>query len=105
MTRKEASISRGITNLLKQVGFAVWSTEQGFRKERGGTRTTPGFPDLVAIGHGRIVFIEVKGPKGKLRESQELFRDECLANGGTWFMWRDEVEAFDWLADIGVIEV
>lgn len=101
---KESAISREIVGFLRSVGFAVWDTGQGYRRDPGGTRITPGLADLVVIGHGRVLFVEVKRPKAKLRPAQEVFRDECLANGGEWHLWRDVREAFDYLVDIGLLE-
>ncbi len=72
---KEAQISREIIKFLRDtMGMAVWSTEQGFRKERGGTRISPGVPDLIVMGKGVWAFVEVKTPKGKMRESQLFSR-------------------------------
>lgn len=100
----ERQISREIVTFLRSIGFAVWSTEQGWRKERGGTRTTAGYPDLIVIGHGRLLFVEVKRPGGKLRPAQEAFRDECSANDVPWAMWTDVREAWDWCVEEGIIE-
>ena len=100
MRRPEAQIRYSIRRLLVQkLGFAVWDMEQN-RK----TRQTPGFPDLVVIGHGLILFVEVKTPKGKLSEHQELFRDEVTANGGTYLVWRDVRDAWDYLVAEGIIK-
>lgn len=102
--RTEAQVSRDVVKLLRTFGFAVWSTEQGWRKERGGTRQTPGIPDLIVIGHDRLLFVEMKGPKGRLRDSQKVFRDECRANGVPWAMWRSVGECRDWLVAEGILE-
>lgn len=106
--KPEAEASRAIQRDLKTMGFAVWSTEQGYRKERGGTRTTAGFPDLVALGHGVVLFIEVKAP-GKAKDSslsdaQKLFRHECQQNGQHYILADDSVVVFDYLVEIGVFE-
>ena len=101
--KPEARISRDIQTLLRTAGFAVWSTEQGYRQERGGTRTTAGFPDLVALGHGLCLFIEVKGPKGVLTFAQKEFKDHALENGLHWYCWRSDGEAWDALVALGVI--
>lgn len=100
---KEAEISREIVDFLKMLGFAVYSTEQGYRKERGGTRQTPGIPDLIVIGHDQFTFVEVKTPKGKLNIAQQGFRDVALENEVGWKMWRDVREAWDWCAELGLI--
>mgnify|MGYP003636798339 FL=1 len=101
---KESAISREIQDFLKMVGFAVYSCEQGYRKERGGTRQTPGIPDLYIMGHGRSLWIEVKTPKGKMRDSQVAFAHQALLNDVPCVMWRDVREAFDWCVSIGIVE-
>jgi len=99
----EAQIQREIVKLLRTIGFAVWETSQGYRKDRGGTRNTPGVTDLIIIGHNRVLFVEVKDAKGKLRPSQQVFRDECVANGIPWALWRDVRDAWDWTVHEGII--
>jgi hypothetical protein len=89
---------------MRAIGFAVWSTEQGYRRDRGGTRQTPGIPDLIVIGHQRVLFVEVKTEKGKLRWSQEQFRDLCEANGVEWQLWRSVTDAWDWCVKHGFVE-
>jgi len=101
---KEAKISREIQTFLRTLGFAVYSTEQGYRKDRGGTRQTPGIPDLIVIGHGRFLFAEVKAPGGKLRASQKEFCVECERNGVPWALWYDVRDTWDWCVAIGVVE-
>lgn len=100
----EAQISKEIQTFMKALGFSVWSVEQGFRKERGGTRQTPGIPDLWIMGHGLGVWCEVKRPKGKLRDSQLLFQSEAQANGVLHEVWRDVRDAFDWCVTHKIIE-
>ena len=99
MNRPEQKIRLEIRKFLKDVGFSVWDLEQN-RK----TRQTPGFSDLVAFGHGLILFIEVKTETGKLSEYQEVFAYEVRANGGTFLLWRDVREAWDYLAGLGIIK-
>ena len=101
---KEAQISREIVKFLRTLGFAVYDTGQGYRKESGGTRITPGLADLIVIGHGLFTFVEVKTQKGKLRPSQEVFRDECIQNGVPWQLWRDVRDAWDWAVAHGIVE-
>lgn len=101
--KPEAQLSKDVQAFLKQRGFAVWSTEQGYRKERGGTRQTPGIPDLIIMGHRSFIFVELKAGKAKLTNPQKQFRDECEYNGVPWACWRDVRDAFDWCAQIGVL--
>lgn len=102
--KPEARISKDIRDFLRTLGFAVYSLEQGYRPERGGTRQTPGLPDLYAMGKGFGMWIEVKTPKGKLRASQELFRDEARANGVNWHCWRSVSDAVEWAKELGILE-
>jgi hypothetical protein len=41
----------------------------------------PGFADLMVLHDGRVLFFELKAPKGRLRPDQEAFRDAVLAQG------------------------
>jgi hypothetical protein len=102
--RTEAQVSKGIVEFLRTVGFAVYSVEQGYRKERGGTRQTPGIPDLIVMGHGLFTFAEVKRDGAKLRPAQEQFRDCAAENNVSWQLWRSSSDAFDWLVAVGFIE-
>tara|TARA_Y100001938_G_C8092104_1_gene435660 strand:- start:3294 stop:3620 length:327 start_codon:yes stop_codon:yes gene_type:complete len=103
---KESQISKEIRDLCKGIGFAVYSTEQGYRRERGGTRQTPGIPDLLIFGRGIFFFVEVKTPKGKLRDSQVAFSEECAACDPPvhYLVWRDVRDAFDWFVEMGIIK-
>jgi len=99
MRRPEQQIRLGIKRLLMQLGFAVWDMEQNRP-----TRQTPGFSDLVAMGHGQILFIEVKTPKGRLSEYQKLFGSAVTNNYGTYLVWRSVTDAWDWLVEWNIIE-
>ena len=71
----EQQLSLDVRKALKTLGSAaVYSTEQGYRRERGGTRTSAGIPDLIVFGPGGWTFAELKTPKGSLSEAQEGFR-------------------------------
>jgi len=104
--RGEAAVSLEIQKFLKTIGCGVYSTEQGFRRDRGGTRQTPGIPDLLVFGIGPelpFLFIEVKGPKGKLRPSQIIFQGECERMDVPYLVAWDVREVFDFLVEKGVI--
>ena len=101
MTRRhpEANIRIGIRDFLKQLGWAVWDMEQNRP-----TRQTPGFSDLVACGHGRILHIEVKTAKGRTTEAQEFFARQVRQNGGTYLVWRSVMDAWKWLEEEGIVK-
>lgn len=51
-----------------------------------------GFPDLVLVGRGRVLFVEVKSEKGHLRPDQMEWYAGLLNNGAEAYVWRPE----DW---------
>lgn len=58
--------------------------------------TYPGLPDLEAIREGRVVYLEIKSPRGKLSPAQEAFRDMITAAGGEY----REVRSLDDVMDL-----
>ena len=102
----EAKVSREIQGFLKTIGCSVYSTEQGCRRDKGGTRQTPGIPDLLVFGIGPelpFFFIEAKGPKGKLRDSQIAFQAECERMDVPYLVAWDVRDVFDFLVGKGAI--
>ena len=60
-----------------------------------------GFADLMVVSGGRILFLEVKSQTGRLRKSQEVFRDTVCAQGFGWALVRSVDDALGALADHG----
>ena len=60
-----------------------------------------GFADLMILCEGRILFLELKAPKGRLRPGQETFRDAVIAQGFGWALVRSLDDALGALADHG----
>jgi hypothetical protein len=60
-----------------------------------------GFADLIVISGGRVLFLEVKSETGRLRKSQEVFRDMVCAQGFGWALVRSVDDALGALADHG----
>ena len=102
---KEAEIQREIVAFLKMVGCAVYQTSQGYRRDPGGTRMTPGLPDLLVMhGPGQWTFAEVKTAKGRLSPAQYGFEVNASAAGIPWALWRDVDDAWQWAKDVGLVE-
>jgi hypothetical protein len=61
----EQDIQRGITDLLKQLGFRTYHTWLSKRSD-------PGFPDVVAVRHrdGAVVAVECKSKNGRVTRDQ-----------------------------------
>lgn len=47
-----------------------------------------GTSDLIAIGHGDILFIELKRPKGKQSPEQVVFQKEMISRGFNYVVVR-----------------
>ena len=80
----EAEIQKQIIDYLKASGCTVIRVNSGRVKARNGyVHLAPdGTPDLLAITRrGRHVWIEVKTPKGKLRDAQRAWIDRHRARG------------------------
>jgi hypothetical protein len=60
-----------------------------------------GFADLVILCDARVLFLELKAPKGRLRPEQEAFRDAVLAQGFGWALVRSLDDALGALAEHG----
>lgn len=117
MTRRstpEADLQRAVVHALR---FALPRTaiihhsanevtERGPRGARCqailvGMGVHPGFADLMVLCDGRVLFLELKAPKGRLRPSQEAFRDVVQAQGFGWALLRSLDDALGALADNG----
>ena len=61
----------------------------------------PGFADLIVISGGRVLFLEVKSQTGRVRKSQEVFRDTVVTQGFGWALVRTVDDALGALADNG----
>ena len=60
-----------------------------------------GFADLIVNSGGRLLFLEVKSQTGRLRKSQEVFRDTVITQGFGWALVRTVDDALGALADHG----
>ena len=117
MTRRgtpEADLQRAVVHALRVAlprsaiihHSANEVTEPGPRGARRqailtGMGVHPGFADLMVLCDGRVLFLELKAPKGRLRPSQEAFRDAVRAQGFGWALVRSLDDALGTLADHG----
>ena len=61
----------------------------------------PGFADLMVLAEGRVLFLELKSPKGRMCPAQEAFRDAVMAQGFGWALVHSLDDALGALADHG----
>lgn len=76
----ESDFQAEVIRMAGQAGFAVYHTYDSRRSQ-------PGFPDLVLVGN-RVIFAELKAAGGQLMPSQKAWRDNLLAAGAEWYLWR-----------------
>ncbi|MEZ5987512.1 MAG: VRR-NUC domain-containing protein [Hyphomonas sp.] len=62
----------------------------------------PGFADLIVLTSGRVLFLEVKSPTGRLSPAQRDFCDRVKAQGFGWALVRSVEDALGALADQGI---
>lgn len=58
--------------------------------------SSPGFPDLVLVGHGRTIFAELKTARGKISPQQKIWLEQLgQCSGVESYVWRPA----DWKND------
>lgn len=117
MTRRtpEADIQRAIVQTLRIVlprdaiihhsANEVGSGGKAARQRQAiltGMGVHSGFADLIILTGGRVLFLEVKSPSGRLSPAQRDFRDTVKAQGFGWALVRSVEDALGALADHGI---
>lgn len=92
--RKEAAALVEVQQALRCHPTVAWVERMNSGAARMGARFVrfgwPGCPDLLGqLKDGRILGVEVKGPKGRLRPAQVVFLERIRTAGGVAFMARD----------------
>jgi len=71
--------------------FRPARTAHGWRTPVAGDGA--GFPDLVLVGHGRVLFRELKAGRGRLRPEQEAWLSALRSSGADAEVWTEA----DWI--------
>lgn len=87
----ENELDRAIRRLCKDLNLRLYHTHDS-------RRSPAGFPDLVIVGPYGVLYIELKSMTGKLRPEQAEWRDDLIAAGQSWHLWRP-----DGLADGSIV--
>lgn len=98
--RPEAAALREVHMALKSHSAVAWVERQNtgaFKQDgrfiRFGWR---GCSDLLGqLKDGRLLAVEVKGPKGRIRPEQAAFLEQVRGNGGMAFVARNCRDVFD----------
>ena len=80
--RTESAVQRAIVQALSYAGWLVMHipNQSTWGRQRW-SGLMPGAPDLLAVKHGRVVFLEVKTEKGKVSEKQSEVHDLLRLHG------------------------
>lgn len=81
MSITETDIRRQIQDYLRIRGWFVFYILQGLGAYKG-------IPDLIAVKNGRVLFIELKTPRGRQSEYQRKFQADLEAAGGEYVLCR-----------------
>ena len=80
-TLTETDIRRQIKDYLAYRQWFCFHVLQGLGSYRG-------IPDLVAVKNGRVLFIELKTPRGRQSKYQRKFQADLEAAGGEYVLCR-----------------
>lgn len=89
----EEQLQRAIEVQARALGYLAYHTRvsQGSR---------PGFPDLCICGHGLLLFVECKGPRGVVRPEQTAWLQE-IERAGRWaILASTEDDSYDRIVEI-----
>lgn len=113
---KESVISTQIKNMLRHHCDEVYSNEVGFvvvpdgkggvRPRPGGTRTTPGWPDLFFLMNSPFTYeltVECKKPTGQTSDDQWRYALLAMRRGQAHLMCRDTDELLTGLCYLGLL--
>jgi hypothetical protein len=88
----EAQMLAGIKAAAKGLGYKCFHNTYSIGSDRG-------FPDLVIVGHGCTWFLELKGPKGRIRPEQDEWIEALSLAGHSAWIVKPELydEVLSWL--------
>lgn len=78
--KKESLFQNSVVKAAKDLGWICYHTYNSFR-------SSPGFPDLVLV-KDKVIFAELKMPRGKVTPSQELWAERLEQAGAEYHLWR-----------------
>lgn len=71
---EEADIQSAIVADAQMLGYLVYHTYDS-------RRCVPGFPDLVIVGYGHLIVLEIKTDRGRVSEAQRQWMTQLSAAG------------------------
>ena len=89
----ETDIQNSVRDLLRADGWFVIRHQQGMGAHKG-------LSDLTALKDGETIYVEIKTPKGRLSEWQEIFKHDIEAHGGRYIVCRSIEDIYPVLTSI-----
>lgn len=89
----ETEIQNSVRDLLRADGWFVIRHQQGMGAHKG-------LSDLTALKDGVTIYVEIKTPKGRLSEWQEIFKKDIEAHGGRYIVCRSIEDIYPVLTSI-----
>lgn len=85
--KTEKEFNRSVFRLAEQFGWLSYTTFASVFSAKG-------FPDLVLVhpARKRVIFAELKMPKGKLTDYQKNWKEKLIQAGAEYYLWRPD----DW---------
>lgn len=94
MKQTEAEFQKSVCEMARRCGWRVAHFHDSRRQVREGVyvgdKDAAGFPDLVLVRRGSIIFAELKSESGHVRAQQQEWLDDLSYVGGPVrvFLWR-----------------
>ena len=86
MTEKQFQAQ--VVQLATTLGYLVYHTYDSRRSQAG-------FPDLVLVGRGRVVFVELKTAKGRVSPAQKIWLSKLReVHPHVYLLRPDDVQSF-----------
>ena len=82
MPTEETSLKSAVKELLAIKGIFSYPITQSLG-------SYPGLPDRVMHRNGRVEYLEIKRPKGKLSPGQLAFQEQCEQDGIPYYVIRN----------------
>ena len=91
MTEKQ--LQAAVVKLAKLRLWMVYHTYDSRRSE-------PGFPDLVLVRNGRLVFVELKAASGRVTPAQRCWLDALKRAHREVYIWRPRDWQSGWIEEV-----
>ncbi len=85
----ERDFQKQVIDLARTCGWLV-EHKYGQGSVLGSRAIDTGFPDLVLVRGGQIIFAELKGSRGKVSEAQDRWLHALTITGNPALVWRPE---------------